>query len=86
MSQLDDAYNHIQRFRRESLRQRIANLEVSLEGKDKRTCALLFADQGIDPTLLFSALVLKHASSQINEIVHALGVMLALPYVLCEDE
>jgi len=36
--------------------------------------------------LMLAALLIKRQASQINEIVHAVGILLALPHILEEDE
>jgi hypothetical protein len=86
MSQLDNAYQNVQHFKGNALRTRIANLESQLQGIDNQSCEALFAGQGINPSLLMAALIIKKASSQINEIVHALGIVLSLPYLLRQGE
>lgn len=86
MSQLENAYQQVQEFKSTLFRQRIADLETKLQGVDKQSCSDFYTDQSIDPSLLVAALFLKKASSQINEVVHALGIMLSLPYLLRDGE
>lgn len=73
-------------FKSVSLRRRISTLEASLQGANRGACEYLFATQGIHSTLLESSLVLKHAAGQIDEVVHALGILVSLPHILRCDE
>jgi hypothetical protein len=65
-----------------ALTARIADLETRLQGKtrDKAT-ALIAADQ-IDETALSGALTIKQLSVQIDVVIHALGILTSLPYIL----
>lgn len=86
MAGLDAAYEIINRFRTASLRTRISHLEDDLRGTTRKTFQDYVQRNDIQKEQLIAALLLKRASSQVNEIVHALGILLALPYILEEEE
>lgn len=86
MKTLDDAYEKIQKFKKGSLAFSLSILENNLRGACKNDCESLFTSQGINSLLMASALKLKRAASQVNEIVHAVGIMLALPRILEDGE
>jgi hypothetical protein len=83
---LDEAHRNVQAFKQGSLANRIARLESLLAGKEKTTMSALYSTHRISSTLLESALALKLAASQINEVVHAVGILLSLPYILNDGE
>ncbi|KAB8140324.1 hypothetical protein F8S13_24135 [Chloroflexia bacterium SDU3-3] len=86
MTNIEHAYKQVEQFKGTSFRKRIADLEAELQGVDQRSCQHFYSAQQIDTSLLIAALFLKKASSQINEVVHALGIILSLPYLLREGE
>ncbi len=86
MNQVAAAYEQVLQFKGDSLKERIAELEMCLGGIDRGYWENFCAHQGINPSLLVAALTLKRASSQINEIVHALGIILSLPHILRDEE
>ncbi|HEY1014871.1 MAG TPA: hypothetical protein VGE07_19325 [Herpetosiphonaceae bacterium] len=86
MASLDDAHRQLQGFAGPRLRSRISQLETGLRGADNIAYAEFLARQEISPGQLIAALILKRASAQINEIVHALGILLALPAILEDGE
>jgi len=68
------------------LRKRIADLEQALGGKTREQATTLFSSNGITSEALLAALIIKAMAGQINVIVHALGILLSLPYLLEEGE
>ena len=86
METLDEAFNRIQRFKRGSLKKTICALESVLEGTQKPKASKFIREQAVEAELLRSALVLKRATSQINEVVHSVGIMVSLPLILEPDE
>jgi hypothetical protein len=69
-----------------ALTARIADLETRLQGKTRdKAAALLTADQ-VDETTLNGALTIKQLSAQIDVVIHALGILTSLPYVLKRGE
>lgn len=68
------------------LRNRIADIEASLYKRTSADALALLADDGVDDTMLRSALMVKAMAGQINVVVHAIGILVSLPYLLDEDE
>src|SRR5512139_3454671 len=86
MPSLIDAAQAIQQFEGDSLKRRLLDLENGFARADKQTCQALCADQDITGMLLESAFTLKQVASQINVIIHAVGILMALPCILKEGE
>ena len=86
MNSLDDVYRLVESFKKDSLASSLSVLENNFQGIYRDDCEALLAAQGIDLSLMFAALALKQAASQVNEIVHAVGIMLALPHILENGE
>jgi len=86
MTDLTKALARIDTFRAGALGTTIANVEAKLTGAAQNSVASKLIESGIDFDLLLSALLVKKASSQIGEIVHALGIVLALPKILESNE
>lgn len=83
---LNRAFIHVERFKGGSLKKRISFLEKEFSGATNVVCKSLLSNQGIDLSLFTSSLFVKRASSQINEIVHAVGILISLAYILRENE
>ena len=64
------------------LTERIGQLEVECCGADPVAMLPLLRRHDVDQALLSAALVLKSASSQIDVVVHTLGMLMALPSIL----
>ena len=86
MTTLDEAYRRVQEFKRGSLRQTISRLEDVFEKLNANDSRRDLEAWPIDAGLLKSALILKLASAQINEVVHSVGILLSLPHILRPDE
>jgi hypothetical protein len=68
------------------VRQRVAGLESSVTRRTgSAVCAFLEQEQ-IDDELLRAARVVKQVSSQIDVIIHTVGILTALPHILDDDE
>lgn len=65
-----------------ALTARIAGLESSLQGKTRDKAAALLTADHIDETALSGALTIKQLSAQIDVVIHALGILTSLPYIL----
>jgi hypothetical protein len=65
-----------------ALTARIADLETRLQGKTRDKAATLLAGDHIDETALSGALTIKRLSAQVDVVIHALGILTSLPYVL----
>ncbi len=86
MRTLDDANKEVQQFKKGSLRQHVSSLEKELVGKDKTACPRIYSEHVIGSSLLDSAVALKRAAGQVNEVVHAIGILLSLPHILRDEE
>jgi len=86
MPDLVKSTKRIQDFEGGSLKVRIAKLETEFEGVNKNKSKLLCSKNGIDDTLLQSAIVLKKAFGQVNVVIHAIGVIILLPKILHSRE
>ena len=86
MISLDEAHRIIEQFKKGSLRKQISLLEERLEKTKRTDVGGLVSEHDVDPSLLTSALALKRAASQINEVVHSAGILLSLPYILGDGE
>lgn len=86
MTVLDEAYRRVQDFKRGSLRETISRLEDIFQKLNASDSKRDLEAWPIDAELLKSALILKLASAQINEVVHSVGILLSLPHILGLDE
>lgn len=73
-------------FKGESFKKRVQSLERNFSGKDLKSVSDLLISEKLTLNLFSSALFIKHNSNQINEIVHALGILIILPHILCNGE
>jgi len=69
-----------------SLTRRIAGLEASLQGLRRDEIGLAALDAGISADLLPAAQQVKALAGQINVVIHAIGIITSLPYILEEGE
>lgn len=83
---LHDATDLLQSFRGESFRERVKGLESRFAGCDSIDLDELFSENRLTMALFEAAVLVKHNSSQINEIIHTIGILLALPKILKDDE
>jgi hypothetical protein len=83
---LPEALAHIEDFQEQSLSVTIAGLENALMGLQKNSIGPVCTAKRLDANLLESAVTLKRAASQINVIIHAVGIVVALPHILEEGE
>ncbi len=86
MSDLLHASSLITKFRGGLLGETFAGVERRLVGMKAADATTAYSELGISAEVLLAALLIKKHSSQINEIVHALGILLALPSILDEGE
>jgi hypothetical protein len=86
MSGLLEASALLDSFRGDSLRKAVAKVERKLVGLTKVEAPGQIGQLGVRMELMIAALLIKQHSSQINEIVHAIGILLALPHILEESE
>ncbi len=86
MNALFQASEMIQSFRAGSLRATIAAIEKDLSSATAEPSSQKLATLGIGPELLAATILIKKNSSQIDEIIHAVGILLALPSILQKGE
>jgi hypothetical protein len=83
MGAFDDALERLTEFAgADQLTARIAELEFDLERAAAEDVPHRLREDGIDELLLRAALDVKRVAGQINVIVHAVGILVSLPYVL----
>lgn len=83
---ITEAALNVQRFQQDNLGKRIAAIEKEMQGLDKNGCQPIYGELAITPVQLESALLLKRLAGQINVIIHTLGILLSLPYILEDGE
>lgn len=84
---LVSAITALERFSGSSgLTSRISDLEANLRGLSGPAVADLLSSDGVEVQTLIGALAVKAMAGQINVVVHALGILLALPAILEEGE
>lgn len=83
---LDADHRRVQEFKGKSFRQRISVLEAVFQQSNANDCMRDIPQFEINEELLKAALRLKLAAAQIHEVVHAVGILLALPHILEPDE
>ena len=84
--QLETAATIVDEFQRGSLTTRIAALEHLFQGVTRRRARSLCLREDLDPALLEAAFKLKTVAGQINVIIHAAGILTALPSLLGTSE
>lgn len=86
MTTLIEAASNVQQFQGASLTALLASIEHELKNKDQGSLINLYPAVGLNPLLLESALVLKQAAAQVNVLIHAVGILLTLPFILQDGE
>lgn len=86
MLSIIDAAKKLQAFEQGVLTDRISVLEKEMNASNLTSCKSKLNSAGIDDSLLVAALTMKRISGQINVIIHALGILLALPKILQRNE
>ena len=81
-----DAFALVARFRASDLKGRLAQLENAGTGRDREALRRLLGQEQVSDELLRAAVNVKRAAVQIDEVVHATGMLLCLPAVLDDDE
>ena len=67
-------------------RVRVGQLELIIAGVGASEAAGLLQRERIDNEVLRAALLVKRVAGEVNVVIHALGILLALPHVLEADE
>lgn len=73
-------------FLRDPLTERIAQLEHDLEQATAAEAATVADHAGVDGTLLDAALDVRAGLGRLNDLVHAVAILLLLPHILDTDE
>ena len=76
----------MEKFTGNQLTHRIASIESGFRGRGGDECRFANQKEGINSVLFRSALSFKQAAGQINVVVHAVGILLSLPYILEQNE
>lgn len=86
MDDLAQASGLLRGFKGESLPGTVAKIEQAFRGTTKSSVLPLLERTSITADLFTAALLIKKNASQIDEVVHTLGILLALPSILEGDE
>lgn len=86
MTLFPEAAKAIHQFQKNSLTNQIAAIEYELINKNQNDIMPIISSHNVTPTLLESAITIKRTVGQINVLIHAIGILLALPKILEEDE
>ncbi|MFD0892366.1 hypothetical protein KBB96_13135 [Luteolibacter ambystomatis] len=86
MSSIAQASSLVSHFRGSSFRNAVSSLEKKFTGLDQKRTAEALSEKGIGIDLLAAALFIKRNSSQIDEIIHTIGILQVLPLILKEGE
>lgn len=85
-SKIGDAAAAVEAFHGGALTQRIRLLEKAFSGASRQRARVLCGREGVDAKLLGAAFHLKDVAAQIHTLIHAVGILAALPKVLRGDE
>jgi hypothetical protein len=83
---LEDVVKRVQEFEAASLTDRLSDLEMRFRGLKKKPCGKLCISSKLDFKLLYAASELKKIASQINVVIHAVGILTSLPAILQDGE
>ena len=86
MSDLLSASKLLGSFHGGSLRGAVSKIETKIIGLTKETANPQLSEIGVSMELMLASLLIKKNSAQINEIIHAIGILLVLPAILETDE
>ena len=82
MADIQTALTDLKQFAQSDLTRRISGLESRLSNRDSLSLKSQLENEQVTESLLNSALNIKQVASQIDVIVHAVGIMVSLPYIL----
>ena len=83
---LTEAAQQLQDFQRGDLTGRLASLESAFRDQPRDSACSLCEKNGIVPALLQAAFIFKGVAGQVNVLIHALGILTALPHILLDCE
>lgn len=81
-----DALLQIESFRGVSLAKTVADMETRLVGTKASDVLAVNSGARIDKSLIASAAQVKRACAQIDVVIHTVGILYSLPYLLEEGE
>lgn len=81
-----EAAKTIQNFKQDSLTNRISVIENKLAGADSSVIQSVHQSSDVTVELLESAITLKRTTSQIDVLIHSIGILLSLPGIIEKDE
>lgn len=84
--ELTEAISKVKDFKGDWLGDRLATIERECAGCTITTMAPLYPKYRIETTLLEAAIIVKDAARQIDEVIHATGILKFLPNILQADE
>ena len=83
MASLERALERVELFSSpQGLTHRISLLEGRMSEKDSARLKSILVAEGVDDSVLRAALEVKSASAQIDVVIHAVGILVSLPYIL----
>lgn len=83
---LAKAAERVQKFEQGALTERLSDLETLFRNTDRERSGRLCESQRLGSGLLEAALELKKVAGQVNVLVHAAGILTALPSILKGSE
>jgi hypothetical protein len=83
---ISDAIDQVEQFKGDRLAATVYRLERSLAGRNSTEISQLNAAAAVNLALLLAAAAVKRASAQIDVVIHAAGILYALPYLLEDGE
>ena len=86
MTDIKQSVDALLKFQQNGLKHKISLIENQSIGLSRDQLIKLNTNNTVDINLIQSALDIKQIVGQINEIIHAVGIMLLLPYILDDDE
>lgn len=82
----EEAIDSVRRFGGDSLPKVVAAIQKNASKLDRVGIQSLLNQSDITPALLHSAFAVKRLAGQINEVVHAVGILIALPNIMVPGE
>ncbi len=86
MPKLDELYLQLAGLFEPSVASNLRKFEYRFRTADKTSSEQLLESEHLDFGVLRSAVAFKRAAGQINEIVHGIGILIALPHLLLPNE
>lgn len=82
----DQTLETVQKFKQNNLTAKISRIEREMQGLTTDRMQSVFNSEGIADSLLLAAFDIKAASAQIDVVIHAVGILLSLPYLMDKGE